>query len=91
MPNWATAQHTPFWGATGTLGGLKYGRGWLITTPFVERTVKEPPYVLRNGHEKALHRPLGDTDWVQKIVGHPAQADPGVITKTAIEKRAIKC
>jgi hypothetical protein len=63
------------------LAGLKYGRGWLIATPFVERAVKEPSDVLRNGREKALHRPLGDNNWVQPIVGHPAQADPGVITK----------
>lgn len=78
------------WRAIGPLGGLTYGRGGLIATPFVERSVKESPDVLRNGREKALHRPLGDNDWVQPIVGHPAQAGPGVITKTAIEKRAIK-
>jgi len=82
----------PLWRATGTLAGLKYGRGWLIATPFVERTVKEASDVLRNGREKALHRPLGGNDWVKPIVGHPAQADPGVITKnSAIEKLAIKC
>jgi hypothetical protein len=64
----------------------------LIATPVVERTVKEPPDVLRNGREKALYRPLGCNDWVQPMAGHPAQADPGVITgNPAIEKFAIKC